>query len=582
VSGPSPDWMQQLGAQLSMATAPPGTAVAPLPPAPPPPPMPVAGAGPSISWLSKGAPFLDAPQAPANDPFGLMAPQQAAPATQAPAQAAPPGEVTPVDPRLMPPTGVDPNAVPTPAPQQQVAAQAPADVQFLAAGGGVRPAGEADIRGPRQNQHLMQSFEAPLAVADQMGLRSAMAAQREADEYAIQADQAMQREEAAQKVALQRQAQMERLSMDYEDSVQQLGQMKLDDNRWWANKSTPDKIGTAILAFVGGLAVFDPKGDGRNLAYEAIMREADRDIEAQKFDYMVKGEQAKGAHNAFAMAMDRYRNEDAAMGVARAAAIDYSLARLGKVQAEWKGVESQNAADELRAKLLSERERTIAAGIQFVPAKAVGGGYRMVVRGQVIPGIVSEKDAQRIALEHGVKPAEETDKILTQGGVNVAIEDQKANHAAAKGQKELSVRLPNGEIVVAPTAPEHKELTDLSASVQETRRLVARAKELREEGFRTNPGNLGELRSIQQQLRVQAGVQGKLGALAAEDLKIVDGEIGQLSDPLTVSSAPDRALQAWLEKSNAMIKQRVGTYATASPTARGDLSGAKSLQFRGK
>jgi hypothetical protein len=473
VSGPTPDWMQQLGAQLSMATAPPGTAVAPLPPAPPPPPMPVAGAGPSISWLSKGAPFLDAPQAPANDPFGLMAPQQAAPAQQAPAQATPPSEVTPVDPRLMPPTGVDPNAVPTPPPQQQGPAEAPADVQFLGVGGGVRPAGEADIRGPRQNQHLMQSFEAPLAVADRMDLRTSMAAQRESDEYAIQAENAMQREEAAQKVALQRQAQMERLSMDYEDSVQQLGQMKLDDNRWWANKSTPDKIGTAILAFVGGLAVFDPKGDGRNLAYEAIMREADRDIEAQKFDYMVKGEQAKGAHNAFAMAMDRFHNEDAAAGVARAAAIDYSLARLGKVQAEWKGVESQNAADELRAKLLSERERTIAAGIQFVPAKAVGGGYRMVVRGQVIPGIVSEKDAQRIALEHGVKPAERTDEILTKGGVDVAIERGKL---AGKGAEKRD----EGAKFIADKL--------LSAGVPQARQSLEHALTLMNE----NPGGTGE------------------------------------------------------------------------------------------
>lgn len=576
MSDVSPDFLAQLNAQLmGMPAQPPAAAPAP------PPPMPAPGGGPTISWLSKGAPFLDAPPpAPANDPFGLAsgtAPVQAPAPAPAPATTDAPA---PVDPRLMPKPELNLDAlpVPKPAPSQE----APADVQFRPVGGGVAPAHEADIRGPRQNAHLMASFEDPLAAADRMDLRSSMQAQREADEYDIQAERAQQREEAAQKVALQRQAQMERLSQDYEDSVQKLGQMKLDGNRWWANKSTPDKIGTAILAFVGGLSVFDPKGNGRNLAYEAIMREADQDVEAQKFDYMVQGEQAKGAHNAFAMAMDRFHNEDAAAGVARAAAIDFSLAKLGKVQAEWKGTDAQNAADDLRARLLSERERTIATGIRFVPAAASPGKYQMIVRGQVIPGLVDEKRAQDIALEHGVKPVEKTDEILTQGGVNVALENQKAQAAAAKGQKELSVRLPNGEIVKAPTPDEHQKLTELASSVQETSRLVARAKQLREEGFRTNPGNYGELQSIQQQLRVQAGVQGKLGALAKEDLNIVDGEIGALSNPLSVSSAPDRALQAWLEKSNAMIHQRVSTYPDAPAGAKGDVSGAKSLKFRGK
>jgi hypothetical protein len=594
VTQPSDEWLQKFGAQLAVATARPGTVVAP-PPVPAPMPVPAPTGGPSISWLSKGAGLLDVPpQAPPNDPFGLMAPQPATPPAAAPAGPQAPAEATPPDPRLMPPTGVT-NLDAIPQPQPQAPQPAPADVQFRGVGGGVLPAHEADVRGPRQNQHLMQSFEAPLAVADRMDLRSSMAAQREADEYAMQAEAAMQREEAAQKVQLQRQAQMERLAMEYEDSVQQLGQMKLDDNRWWANKSTPDKIGTAILAFVGGLAVFDPKGDGRNLAYEAIMREADRDIEAQKFDYMVKGEQAKGAHNAFAMAMDRFHNEDAAAGVARAAAIDYSLARLGKVQAEWKGVESQNAADELRAKLLSERERTIAAGIQFVPAKAAGGGYQMIVRGQVIPGLVSEKEAQRIALEHGVKPAERTDDILTKGGVDVAIERGKAAGKAGdqsvEGAKDIAHQMQTAGI------PKMRALTQaaLAAMADDeggkgeaaTRALVSTlvpfVGEAAANGIMSDKANARE-----QALQAFANLnmnQLSGGAISPSEEGRLKKQLGSAGDP----AARRRALTTVMTQLDAAEKNIKAPYVGTGAAERYDAGAgtpqrgaAKSLTFHGK
>lgn len=436
----SPDFLAQLNAQLGAMGNPAAVSPAALPPPAPPPPPPAAQGGPTIKWLSGAAPLLDIPgQKAPSDPFGLSQPQPAAP-PPAQAQPAPSGPVTPVDPSLMPPTGVDPNRIPEakPAPPQE----APADVQFRQLGGGGVPAHEAAIRGPVQNEHLMASFDPPMEAAQRTEERSRWLAEEERNTYELEAAKAMEREEAAQKVALQRQAQMERLAMDYEDQVQRLGQMHIDSNRWWSSKSTGDKITTGILAFLGGLGALDPRGNGRNLAYEAIMRDADMDVEAQKFDAQMQQGQVEGARNTYQMALQRFQSEDAATAAARAGAIDYSLAKLGELQAQWKGVEVANAADDLRARLMMERERTIAAGIQFVPAQAAPGRYVMMVRGQMAPGTFSEKEAQNVFLEHQVKPSEKFDEQAfgIQGKLAEKAMDQagKGDDKSVEGAKDIA------------------------------------------------------------------------------------------------------------------------------------------------
>jgi hypothetical protein len=561
------EWLQQFGGQLSALTAPAGTA---LPAAPPPPPPPAGAGGPTIKWLSGAAPLLDvqAPQQPA-DPFGLMQPAPApAPVSAAvPAGPTPSPEPTPVDPKLMPPTGVNPDAIPTP--QPQAPPPDPSDVQFRPVGGGVMPAHEAAVRGPTQNAHLMASFEPGMQMADNVQSRSQWLAEEERNAYELQAAQALERQEAAQKVALQRQAQMERLAMDYEDQVQKLGQMHIDGNRWWASKSTGDKITTGILAFLGGLGALDPRGNGRNLAFEAIMRDADQDVEAQKFDAAMQQSQVEGARNTFQLAMQRYQNEDAATAAARAGAIDFSLAKLGQLQAQWKGVDAANAADDLRARLMSERERTIAAGIQFVPAKASPGKYQMVVRGQVLPGLVDEKRAQDIALEHGVKPSERVDEKMVEGGIQMSVAGAKANAEAKAKAGEHSVRLPSGEIVNAGDPATAKEIREAAVSVKEIDRLTSQAVALRKKNFRTTDREANaQLKQIQSHLLTQYGVAHKLGALSDADYKIA---LEGTADVFGLGDAPEAAMQQLRQNAHRGLSEKVGTIPGASPKASGEM-----------
>ena len=323
-------------------------------------------------------------------------------------------------------------ATPVSAPAGQPAeATEPPTVQFRAVGGGATPAREQYMRGPKQEAHLQAAFDAAGKPIEGIDLRNQLAAQHEADVYEIEAEKALRRQEAMTAASAKREQQLDNAFVDYQQSVQHLSQMQpLDQNRWWANKSTGDKIGTIFLSFLGGLGA--QGNGGQNYVMDRINKEIDGDVAAQKFDYEMGLNQAKAKQTAYGMLMDKYQSEDAAEAAARAAALDYAQMKLGQVSAHWKGTESANQADELRAQIAAQREKTIENGFKFIPAVTAAPKYKMVINGQEVPGLVSEGKAQEYAIEHGVKPGEEIDKELVKGGVQTALKDQEL---AAK-QKE--------------------------------------------------------------------------------------------------------------------------------------------------
>ena len=307
-------------------------------------------------------------------------------------------------------------------------------MQFVRVGGGYTPAGEASVMGPQQKAHLMASFQGPSQSAVENADRVQQQAVNEQAHWFAQAEKAQAREEGVVAAQQKRTDELQALEQDYRDQVAALGKNHLDSNRWWAQKTTGDKIATGILAFLGGLGAMGTGGP--NLAWEAIKRDMDADIDAQKFDFATQMDQAKGTQNAFALAMQRYGSEDAATAAARAAALDFAQAKLGQLQGQWKGVEAQNAAADLLGRIDSEREKTIASGFRYVPATQQASRYVMQVRGQMLPGTVSEADAQKYALEHGVKPSEEIDKITVKGGVDAATERAKGSNEREKRTDE--------------------------------------------------------------------------------------------------------------------------------------------------
>ncbi len=368
------------------------------------------GAAPNAS----GYPALVPPPAPAPEPAAIPIGPPPAPAAPL-AQAAPPP----------PPTAAaEPQVAPARPPP-------PPDFEYQPVAAPGTPAYEAHIRGPIQEGLIESSFEPSAEAANQIKLRSAMAAQREQDQYDIEAERVVKMQEARDVATARRDAEMRQLRMSYDSTIDDLSRKQLDPNRYWASQSTLEKIGHVALAFFGGLT-----GGTDGVVSRAIQDKIDADIKTQMFDYQKGLDTAKQKQTAFAMAMDQYGNEDAAYNASVASANQAAAMRISALKANWKGVEAQNQADSLIGELLGRAQLARAEGYRFMPATGGGVRYRAAIRGQVLPGTFSEKDVQGLSTKYGAEPSIRADEEMLKGGISAATERVKAGAKAAEKQDE--------------------------------------------------------------------------------------------------------------------------------------------------
>lgn len=298
---------------------------APEPMGPPPPPMPP---GPNMSM-------------PTEDPNALVsrappnASQGPAPGIQVGAEAGPPP----------PPPGPDPHGFPL----------------VAIGGGGTIPAHEIERRGPSvlaaQGQRNAVTGEA----IDTVGARNEAAAQ---DEYAMalqQEREARVREQAIQRSAAERDEELQQRQQDYDGTIQQMSQLgHVDQGRFWASRSTPQKIAGVAELLLAGF-----KG-----SQSMLTKRIDDDVRAQEFAYYAARDTGSAKQNAFTMAMQKYQNVDAARAAATAASIGATQAQLGQIAAKWKGTDAANRATEAMAQLENEKMLQIQNGVQFVLPQA--------------------------------------------------------------------------------------------------------------------------------------------------------------------------------------------------------------------
>lgn len=535
MAGPSPAYLQALNAGLGMGD--PGA----LPPSvyqpPPPPPPPVPPPMPSPPPVDMGE--IDMPPAPPPPP---PAPAAAAQPVAAPPQAPPP-----------PASGFPDPGRP--------------EVEFAPAGRvGAMPAREVATRGPKQENLLQASFLPGMEAADRIEQRSTVAAQNEAHQYELEAGHHLKQQAAMQQVAARRAQELQMLRADYDTTIQNLGKMKVDDNRLWANMSTPDKIGATILVMIG--SAFKGADYGVKMLEDRIKA----DVEQQQFDYHKGLDVAKAQQTAYGLAIEQYGSEDAAYHAAMASAQMAAANKTAALAANWKGTNAANEADMLRGTLMANALKSQAEGYKFLQPTMGTAKYQMRVRGQDIPGLVDEKQAQTIALEHGVKPAEKVDQTLVEGGIQATLQERKLGAEKTKDQGEFQVKLPNGEVVTAPGKEEAGKLRDLTVSVSKTQRLVEQAKAIREDPtFRASPEGRAKLGQIQKELITQFGVQNKLGALAATDLDLA---IGGTADLFQFGNGVEARLTRLSEEAMRNRIDRVATYPGAPPKSSGVMPGS--------
>lgn len=362
--------------------------------------------GPSDQYLAQFAPFMmggtsttpipsGAPGAPAPNASGypsltdlasvpMAAPLQVPPPPPAPIGPPPPPPVAPIPgPNMSLPTD-DPNAMvsrPPPnaseGPKIQVGAEpapqpspppAHNDGFPLVAipGSGKTPAHEIERRGPSLLGAQALRNDMTGAAIDTVAARNDAAAH---DEYTMalqQEREARNREQAVQRSIAERDEELQQRQQDFDSTATQMSQAgTVDQGRFWASRSTPQKI-----AGIGELLLAGFRG-----SQSMLTKRIDDDVRAQEFAYYATRDAASVKQNAFGMAMQKYQNIDAARAMATAASIGVTQAQLGQIAANWKGTDSANRASEAIAQLQNEKMAQIANGVQFVPSQARGAMY---------------------------------------------------------------------------------------------------------------------------------------------------------------------------------------------------------------
>lgn len=342
----------------------------------------LAGYGPpSATPVVSGTPL--APVAPPPNATGFPALADVPPAPPPPAPAGPPPApppappapppaapfVGPVNPSAPPiSVGVDPGPQGPPAPASPAAPQPGPDphaFDLVPKMGGGSPAHEVDLRGPtlRNAQDVRQDTYASTIGA--VGERNARAADNEYQMAVSQERAARLREAAYQQSLAEQDEELQARQDDFDQTARQLSRLgQIDHGRFWASRSTGQKIAGALEVMLSGFT------GGQSM----IQKRIDDDIKAQEFAYMAGRDAVNAKQSAFSAAMQKYQNANAARLAARVASQDVVAAQLGQIAALNKGNETGNRALEALAQLSNDRMLMTQQAIKLMPAQS-GGRY---------------------------------------------------------------------------------------------------------------------------------------------------------------------------------------------------------------
>lgn len=521
---------------------------------------PTALAGQSLGF---GPPQSVPQQVMLGAPGGMPAPLPTPP--PAPAGPPPPGPDPTLDPVGMvsrAPPGPSSSQAPPPAPAPPPHApppQAPEGPQYglvPVGGGGVQTiaAHETEMRGPSL---LRAQGARNQAVEDTVGRVADRSADLAAAEYGMALDQergARAREQAAAQSLAERDEEMAQRQQDFDQSVKALSKMSVDPDRFWASRSTGQKISGLIGIALGGLG-------GSNAGMNIINQAIERDIKAQEFAYGAARDTANAKQTAFGMAMQKYGQIDAARSMARAAALDAVIAQTQQMAALSKGTEAQNRADMALAALMDEKAQQVAQGVLFAPARQVAAP-RMFV--DPTTGLTyTEQQAREVAKEYrgyGFEQGKLQSGFLADVGKELVKGQIEGGKKADDGARAISSQLQQAGVPQARAAAE----------------LALQALNKSEGGFLEGtmrgyaPGATKLVASQDANAREQAyanfsnaAIKAMMGNATEAEVARAEGALGNAKDP----AARRRAIAMTLETLSSIEKN---AKAGASPAAQAE------------
>lgn len=514
------DFMKAIHGQLGTASTDPAAAPAPAP----------APQGDFMAQVHDQ--FSGATTAPKVNPYDAPIPE--APGTIArPVVAAPPEPVAAVAPAgpPAPPEGAAPTPQTEPAQPEQRFVQV--------SGGHSAPAHDVQTK----SAATMAGYEQAHQAAEQGVQDSAMRAREDeariAATYEQQARHQMAQADAQEVAGVKRAQELDAVRSDIDTTSQQLAKTKIDPKRAFKNMSGGEKALSIFSVLLGGVA--SGLAGTKNVALAQFEKQMDRDIKAQEFAYQAGMDRLGAQKSDYAMAMQKYGQEDAAASMSRLSYLDAAKMQVEQAMTHAKGSDKLDHLQDVHAQILEKRAKVHDAATKYVQASRSGPTYLDTRYGDVV-----SREKANARKGHEGELAYKNMLAITKG---TALESAKAQaKVEAEGAKDLTARTfvaPDGRAVVARTPAEAQDLSKAAASVRKVQGMVQRASKLREKRLSTlNPLEqrriAAELKSIQSDMVTEYGVQHQMGALSGPDMELAVGGVGNIASWAPGSDAGTR------------------------------------------
>lgn len=175
----------------------------------------------------------------------------------------------------------------------------------------------------------------------------------------------------------------------YDSAITAVGDAKIDNERYFKNQSTPQKIMAAIGIALGGL------GKGPNQALQAINDAVNRDIDEQKAGISGLKDKAAGYRTAFQDSMSITNNKDLAAVNAKIGAYERVSSQIAQLGAKYKGTEAALKAQMLGGQVDVAKQQLLGQRNDMILASARQQGL-------LGPQFMDEKDRERFVPGYGL------------------------------------------------------------------------------------------------------------------------------------------------------------------------------------
>jgi len=151
-------------------------------------------------------------------------------------------------------------------------------------------------------------------------------AKAEVEELKLRNDKLLDIEADRIELADDREVDLEKRMDEMETLATEIGSTKIDANRYWANKSTGDKVLAGIALALGGYA--QGRFGSANVPMQMLQSAIKSDVEEQKANYEIKKGELADKKTAYSVAMDKFKNKDMALASAEVSALNMATRQI--------------------------------------------------------------------------------------------------------------------------------------------------------------------------------------------------------------------------------------------------------------